>query len=128
MKKLNVTPLCQVGDVHFGMSREEVRALWGTATEFKKSKYSKNTTDDFGFCHVFYDAENRCEAIEIFGEAEVVINGVTVFPGATGLLESLISDKEQDDSGFISKTRSIGVYAPYGDIESVLFGCKGYYE
>jgi hypothetical protein len=39
----------------------------------------------------------------------------------------MILDFEEDDCGFISKNKSIGVYAPNGRMESILFGCVGYY-
>ena len=58
--KINVVPLQEVNGVKFGMHRNEVRAILGEAREFKKSKFSKNTTDDFGYCHVFYDTDNQC--------------------------------------------------------------------
>ena len=47
--KINATPLQEVNGVKFGMPRNEVRAILGEAREFKKSKFSKNTTDDFGY-------------------------------------------------------------------------------
>ena len=38
------------------------------------------------------------------------------------------SDLEDDDDGPISYERSNGIYAPDGEMESILFGDKGYYE
>ena len=35
---------------------------------------------------------------------------------------------KQDDEGMISVDMSIGIYAPDGEMESILFGEKGYYE
>jgi len=40
----------------------------------------------------------------------------------------MFPDLEKDDYGFICKNKSIGVYAPNNKIESILFGCTGYYE
>ena len=87
--RLNVNPLESVGDVKFGMTREEVRSILGDAEEFKKDPDDDITTDDFGFCHVFYD---------------------------------------EDDIGPISYVRSIGIYAPDDEMESILFGRDGYYD
>ena len=53
MRILKATPLVEVNGVKFGMKRCDVRKIFGNATEFKKSKFSKTITDDFGFCHVF---------------------------------------------------------------------------
>lgn len=128
MNTMKAIPLSEVSGVKFGMKRCDVRKIFGEATEFKKSKFSKTTTDDFGFCHVFYNLNNECEAIEIFDEIEVQINDTSVFPNDMDKLKSMLPDIEEDSCGFISKSKSIGVYAPYGKMESILFGCKGYYD
>lgn len=128
MKKITAIPLVGVDEVKFGMKRSEVRSIFGKATEFMKSKFSKTTTDDFGFCHVFYNLDDECEAIEIFDDVEVQIDNVTVFPAEMNTLKSMLSDVDEDDSGFICKSKSIGVYAPEDKMESILFGCVGYYD
>lgn len=127
MVKVEVQPLVEAAGIKFGMKRDEVRNILGTAKEFIKSKYSKTTSDDFGFCHVFYDTEDGAEAVEFFEEAEVSINGQVVFPGSAELILGMFSDFVQDSSGYISIVQSIGIYAPDGRVESILFGCKGYY-
>ena len=58
----------------------------------------------------------------------MAINGKVVFPYESDTLKSMINDIEEDDVGFISKKLSIGVYSPNNKMESILFGCKGYYE
>lgn len=128
MKIINAIPLLEINGVKFGMKRVQVRSAFGTAVEFKKSKFSNTTTDDFGFCHVYYNINDECEAIELFDECEVAINGKVVFPYESDTLKSMINDIEEDDVGFISKKLSIGVYSPNNKMESILFGCKGYYE
>lgn len=125
--RLDVIPLKSVGDVRFGMSRGEVRAVWGDAEEFKKDPDDVVTTDDFGFCHVFYDEDNKCEAVEIF-DAEVFIDGKQVYPIDMDRALELLPDLEEDDIGPISYERSIGIYAPDDEMESILFGRDGYYE
>ena len=66
MIKMDIVPLISVGKVEFGMPRTEVRQIFGEFSEFRKSELSKNTADAFSFCHVYYDNNNCCEAIEIF--------------------------------------------------------------
>lgn len=127
MNVLTAVPLLGVNEVKFGMKRDEVREIFGKAREFKKSKFSKNTTDDFGFCHVYYNQDDKCEAIEIFAEVEVFIDEKKVFSEGLEILKSMFSDFEEDDSGFISKRYSIGIYAPHKKVESILLGCEGYY-
>lgn len=126
MRTINAIPLKEVNGVAFGMKRNDVRNILGEAKEFKKSKFSKITTDDFGFCHVFYNANDECEAIEVFDSVDVLINGEAVVD--INSIKCLFSDIEEDSYGFISKGLSIGIYAPDNKIESILFGRKGYYE
>ena len=126
--RINVVPTSKVGKVEFGMNREEVRALLGEATEFYKFEDDSNTTDDFGFCHVFYNQDNKCEAVEIFNDAEVFCNDILIFPTDFITAKKAISDFEEDDEGLISHSQSIGIYAPDGEMESILFGKTGYYD
>jgi len=53
--EIKAIPLKSVNGIKFGMKREEVRKLLGEYEEFKKSVLSTNTTDDFGYCHVYYN-------------------------------------------------------------------------
>lgn len=39
-----------------------------------------------------------------------------------------IPSLERDDDGLISTEQSIGIYAPGGKMESILFGVRGYYD
>lgn len=128
MRRLTVTMLEGVNDIRFGTAREIVRNTFGQFKEFRKGPFSKNTTDNFGDFHIFYDINNCFEAIEIF-DAEVVVDNVRIFPGTRSgvckLLPEMISD-EQDY--WLSKEKSVGIYAPNGNIESILFGVKDYYK
>ena len=126
--RFDAVPTVSVNGVAFGMSREKVRSLLGTAAEFYKGKDAVNTTDNFKFCHVAYDENNKCEAIEIFDESEVYVNGSLIFPTDFETAKKVIEDLEEDDDGLISISKSIGIYAPCGDMESSVFGKEGYYS
>ena len=126
--RFDAVPTVSVNGVAFGMSREKVRSLLGTAAEFYKGKDAVNTTDNFKFCHVAYDENNKCEAIEIFDESEVYVNGSLIFPTDFETAKKVIKDLEEDDDGLISISKSIGIYAPCGDMESIVFGKEGYYS
>ena len=128
MVKIVANPLKEVHGVKFGMKRDEVRSILGTATEFKKTPFSKTTTDDFRFCHVFYNINGECEAIELFEETEVIVDGTVVFPTNIETVKKIFSDLTENDDSFISKSQSIGIYAPCGKMESILFGISGYYD
>lgn len=129
MLKWIATPQVEINGIKFGMPRSEVRTvLGGKYKEFKKSRFSKNTTDDFGVCHVFYTPDDKCEAVEVFSGCEVSVNGTVIFPSDISAVKELIDDLEEDTGSYISKKMSIGIYAPEGRPESVLFGEAGYYE
>lgn len=129
MEKWIATPMVSVNNVLLGSPREEVRkAMNCEYKEFKKTPSSKNTTDDFGICHIYYDENNLCQAIEIFDDVEVEINGTVIFPGKVDALKSFASDFEEVESGnYISKSCSIGIYAPDGAMEGILLAVKGYF-
>jgi len=126
--RFDAVPTVSVNGVAFGMSREKVRSLLGTAAEFYKGKDAVNMTDNFKFCHVAYDENNKCEAIEIFYESEVYVNGSLIFPTDFETAKKVIEDLEEDEDGLISISKSIGIYAPCGDMESIVFGKEGYYS
>ena len=128
MTKLVAIPLTEVGGVQFGMKRADVRKIFGDFTEFTKSRFSKNTSDDFGFCHVFYDTADECEAIELFPEAEVTCRNQVVLPSSLATIQTIFPNLVEDEGGFIDKTISVGVTAPSGNVESILFGKPGYYS
>lgn len=125
--KIVTVPLESVNDVNFGMMRDEVRRYFGTAKEFKKSRFSKNTSDDFGWCHVYYDEQNKCQAIEIF-EGEVFIKDTLVFPADINNIKSLCADMTADSDGYISVINSIGIYLADEKAESIVFAKPGYYK
>jgi len=131
MKKVVIEPLKKVGDISFGMKRDEVRKVMGAADVFWKSPYDASQTDDYGFCFVYYDSEDRCEAVEIF-DAEVYIGDTKIFPVDKNRAESVLTpffdDIEQDSEGFISPNYSIGITAPEEEMEGILIGKENYYS
>lgn len=128
MKQHNVKLLVGFDNVKFGMERSEVRTLLGEPVrEFKKSKFSKMTTDDYSAYHIFYDKNNKFEAVEFFDEVEIKIDNNIVFPISIDSLKKMNYNFTSDGDGFISVEHSIGVYAPGGKAESILFAVKGYY-
>ena len=53
MKKIQVVLLESVGNIKFGMTKQEVREKYAVKGEFIKNDCSNNLTDDLGFCHVY---------------------------------------------------------------------------
>lgn len=129
MLRLTANPLTSVGPIKLGSTREAVREAAGPEfEEFRKSPSSDNTTDDYGSFHVYYDENDACVAVEVFPETEVLVDGEVVFPTTLDRAMVAIPSLERDDDGLISTEQSIGVYAPYGEMESILFGVRGYYD
>jgi len=132
MLKLNIVPLEKVNDVKFGTNRDEVRKdfkEYGIPTEFKKNKFSKNTTDDYGAFHVFYNEKNEFEAIEIFDNVEVLVSGITVFPANIDAVIKIFPDMEKEYEYYTSIENSVGLTADdSGKIVSILFGDYNYYK
>lgn len=131
MKMINIVPLKSVGSVGFGMTRVQVRSAWGDFKEFRKTKFSKYSTDDFGFVHVFYDENDQCIAVEVFMEDEtkVSVDGKIFSNKEFAILKSVISDfHTDDDCNFISPEFSLGVSLAEGVIVSITCGKKDYYK
>ena len=129
MKQHSVQLLVGFDNVKFGMERNEIRTLLGDPTrEFKKSKFSKVTTDDYSAYHIFYDKDNRFEAVEFFEEVEIKIDNNVVFPVSLDKLKEMNYNFTSDGDGLFSVEYSIGVYAPNGNPESILFAKKDYYQ
>ena len=128
---ISASPLSGVEEVKFGMKRDEVRAIFGEAKEFKKNKFSKNTTDDLGFCHVYYTGDDCCEAIELFNDVKVLIDNKKVFPTTIQEAKAVIGDMQCDDSKtfYTNKEMSVSICMNSDNtMESILFGGKGYYD
>ncbi len=128
MAQYRVIPLVGFNNVKFGMPRSEVRNILGSPVkEFKKSKFSKNTTDDFGDFHIFYNADDQFEAVEFFKEAEIQDDKGNIFPKSITDIKCLPYKFTNDGDSYVNKEYSIGIFAPDNLVESILFGIKDYY-
>ncbi len=128
MEKWEFKPTKSVGNISFGMSRDDVHKVIGNDfKEFKKSRFSKNSTDDYGKFHVFYTQDNYVEAVEFFEEIEIYMDENKLFPADIPIIEDIIGTMEEESGSYIQKRKSVGVYAPDGKVESILLGAKGYF-
>ena len=132
MNQFEICLNTSVNGIPFGSERAAVRAALGSKfEEFKKRKFSKNTTDDFGSCHVFYSPDDCFDAIEIFPEVTISVDSNIIPLACSSLItwvKGLDSEAVEDSDGIVSKKFSIGVYAPNQVFESILFGKQGYYR
>ena len=84
--------------------------------------------DDFDGVHVYYDLNDKCEAVEIFEGNEVFVHGKKIMPGIEETLKNEFPDIVEEDGYYTSVKSSVGAYAEDGEIKSILFGNQGYYE
>lgn len=129
MKKiLDFTPYVGVGDVKFGENRSQVRAALGQPKEYKKNEFSKNTLDDFDYFQIFYTEGNQVEAIEMYGNVELLFKGTNLFGLKEGELISLIQDPEIEKDEYSVTFPSVGLSVTFseGKPESILAYQNGY--
>lgn len=127
-----VFPLIGFDDVRFGESRDRVRKAIEFRFGIQHKEYRKGrdyqVTDAYDCFHVYYDCEDRCEAVEFFNDARVILNGRLVFPCNYEEVSLLMPELEKDDLGWVSIEHSIGIYAPNERVESILFGKPCYFS
>ena len=111
--------ITKLGNELFNMNREEFRNLVGTKPkEFRKSKFSKNTTDDFGNLHAFYTKDNKLDSIEYFG------NKKDKFSRVKRLLSKVDPNLRSDRAGIISDRYGVAVAGgndPSDRVESLVY-------
>jgi hypothetical protein len=135
----NISPYIGVEEIEFDMQRQKVRNKFnGDYREFKKTKFSINTTDAFQFCHVYYDNANLCEAIEFFEPAIVAFDNFQITGKSYRVVKEYFENIDEkldfNDAGFTSYKYGVGVFAPYaldepdGLIEAIIIFRNGYYD
>lgn len=126
--RFSFSPNKSVGKIEFGLDRAEIRQiLSGFKKEFKKNRFSKNTTDDFEYCHVYYDINNKCNAVELFNGNELIYANKNLFSLNESELKKLFPDMIEEYGSHLSLKYSVGVSFDEGQVDSILIGCKGYY-
>jgi hypothetical protein len=130
--KVDFLPYNGAGHIKLDLAREETRKILGAFKEFKKTKFSKNTTDDFSFCHVFYSEQSKIDAVEFFDTTEFIFKGKNLFSLLFSELKSFLKsnsiDFQEDDTGFRCDDIGLSVYSPdKGKIETILIYKRGYY-
>lgn len=136
--KFSIRPYFGTNDLEFGMKREVIREKLGNEfREFKKSPFSKNTTDAFKYCHVYYDSENLCVAVEFFEPSEINFNDLIIIGSPYDKIRDEFARIDEsidyNDAGFTSFKYGIGIFAPFAKkkpkdpVESVIIFKEGYY-
>lgn len=129
----------RVGPISFGMSRTDVRKQLGVPVEtFMKTNDSAVPTDAFDELgiHVFYDAQDACEAVE-FWRSGPTFRGKKMlnerFAKIAAWLEAIDPGAKPNASGLTSLAFGFGLYAespeePQSVIASVIVFKRGYYD
>jgi hypothetical protein len=125
-KSLDFVPFKKIGDIRFGSTRESIRKKLGEPKEFKKTKSSKNKTDDFGYCHVFYNTDDKCEAVEVFNDVKVIFDDRNIMGIAVGRFVKHCDAIKIKDSDYISRKNGIVAHAEDNIIKSILVVDKSY--
>lgn len=133
MYKTEFIPNIGAGQIKLDSARDEIRKTLGAFKEFKKTKFSKNTTDDFSFCHIYYNEQNKVDAIEFFDSTEFLFKETNLFQLSFKKLKSFLKtnsfDFIEDDTGIRSDIIGLSVYSPDKEkIETILVYKKGYYS
>lgn len=124
-------PLVGINDIEFGITRSDLREKMGRFKDFKKNIFSKEPTDDFGFCHVYYDENQKVEAIEIFNEVNLSVGEHSLMPctldKACEIMKALDKDVEIEAEYITSVKLSIGITCEEDEVVAVLLGKENYY-
>ncbi len=125
-----VEPNESVNGIRFGTDRKTVREILGRPERiFRKTPDSANTTDAYLPFHVYYSADDRFEAIELFDKKiNLSVNSRLIYPGTLDEIRTVLPDLEGEYGSYISKGKSVGIYVEDGEIVSVLVGRKDYYN
>lgn len=118
--ELIIYPYQGVGQIRFGMTREEVRSLLGEPSAiFYKGLNTKSPTDAYDNIgvHIYYHyPSGYCEALEFFEPAQLLLTEKSLFElSFTNLREWLSSqdaELEIDDEGLTCFKYGLGLYAP----------------
>ncbi len=128
MTTLNIIPAKSINGIEFGAEQADVEASLGQATStFKKTKWSKGKTADYGSFHIHYNAADQLEAIEIFDATIELPSTAIKIPATIDEVLKALPSLKSSERDFTSESESIGAYAEDGNVVSILFGKPGYY-
>lgn len=132
MKTIDVVPTIGACGLEFGCERELVRKTLGSKyRELKKSIVARNTIDAYEYCHVYYTADDKFEAIELFGNIRVYVGDEVVFPSDIDHIKLLFKGIIKKGDSMVDKENSVAITLSQDDkskIDAILIGRKGYFE
>jgi hypothetical protein len=133
--RMEVRPFEGLGDLRFGMSRADVRALLGPEfRSFKKTPLAKTLTDAYTQLglHLYYDDQDRLEFIEAFQPCIPIFRGIELLGRPEVVLEQLrktgVGIPRRDSDGNFFDDLGFALYSPGDVVEGVSVYKKGYYD
>lgn len=115
MKTIRITPLKTVDGVDFGETKTNVRR------EFGKFKEIDTKTDDFSWCKVHYDSNNRMKSIDVIpSECIIIVSGTQIDTSSAATAK-----KKLGLDGNTDMKRSINIKDSNGKLASITFGKQG---
>ena len=130
-KKHTILPLVGTEQLKLGSTRDSVRQeyaeLYGGS--FQRDNHD---IDDYGWFHAYFVNEVLC-AVEFFEPCEVYWGEVQLIGLEFTVCKELFLQNDENlrlegNVGFSSLKWQVGVYAPYGTIETVLIAKDDYYH
>jgi hypothetical protein len=132
-KSVNINPGKEACGIKFGTKRDQLRSKMGEGSfkEFKKTKTKKYPVDDFGYMHVYYNADAQVEGVEIFDDVDVMCNSITLIPNTfdkvVKSLKKIDENVKVNKSSIVSRKLNIGLSIRDDKVTSVFAGVEGYY-
>ncbi len=129
-------PYSHVGNLYFGINRQEVRRMYGEYRAFKYGFPTENRYgDDFGSFHAYYTADSNLEAVSLFPPCSLEFenNKIEVSTDALEVvkqLRNLTEDVKYSafDQSYYSNNMGIVIFCPDNKIENVLLYDVHYYD
>jgi len=120
-----------IGDIIFGMSREDARLLLGDYREFKASFEKQiNPFDQFSLCNLGYDKNNKVEYISFhtFQEIELKLND-RIISNMTPLelfsyINKLDNNVDIEEGGVSFESDTLGISASFEKTPVVLLSTE----
>ena len=127
-----VIPYQSVGDLSFGMERDEVRELMGEFHVIPQGTYDTNSADSFydNAIDCYYNKNNRFFGIVIMNKYSVVLDDKTIMPSSEKDFAAMFADAILEyDGENMTWVPSIGVTAYNYDeeVSSLTIGSKEFY-
>lgn len=98
------------------------------------NEFDYDPCDYYSFCLIDYDDNDKFNAISIYSDqgTQLIVDGKDFSSFDLQKLLTLADDFEEKENktSYISNSKQIGIWCPDGDgrVESILFGCPGYYD